>query len=301
MLIFLSAFCIPQLASASYTLPDFDKTQKYVNNLIDSYNALVAFPDRYRPDFDSIKVYLKLYHDVGYSFRVIVAQAIPPQMVTAIPGTPANMTDFLDLLFIPIMADRPDIVMEYDKTASEIGGFGGLTGECTLREDLRIEYEGGITYQVVAFSILKSDISNNYMENSKNAAKLIYQADQQRVPPLTQTQVVPQTTITQEQTTSIQTTQAQNTQGQNPIVAMILWLRDNILVPLVVFMGILVAVLVTYFGSVRDALRFLIDKRERKAVESKLAKSVLKLLGRKEQLTEEHKEVKKQDRRKSHQ
>jgi hypothetical protein len=170
-------------AANKYVLPDPDKTRQYVNNLIESYNALVKSNDSYRPDFASIKVYFKLYHDVGYSFKVIVAQALPNDPVANAGIT--NATDFLDLAFIPIAGNIPDIDMEYNRSASEISGFGGLTGAGNLREDLTINWQGGVRYQAIAYCIFKSDISSNdtlNSINSKNAAVQIYQADRSRIP-----------------------------------------------------------------------------------------------------------------------
>ena len=151
-------------------LPDPDKTKAYVNNLINSYNALVDSSDKYRPDFQSAKAYFALYHDVGYSFHVIIAQALPD--ILDITRGVQNATDFLDLEFIPIVGDQPNVTMDYNKTGI------GLTGELNEERDVTIQVESTIIYHDFIFCIYKTDISGDYMVNSANAARLFYDGDE---------------------------------------------------------------------------------------------------------------------------
>jgi len=212
-------------AFAQYTLPNYGKTVGYVSTLIDSYNALVNNSTyATRPDFDKIKSNFLLYHDPGYSFKVIVVQSVP------------ETADYVALIFIPIQADQPNIIADSQHTMySLFGGAFYMTGEYGLLENDVIQ-SGNIQVQIhLAWVILSTDISGDYVTNANNAAHYIYQQDTKQMPvfPLTvTTAAVYSPTVTQQLPTTVtgpllvtayvSTTQSSPTQPNSTTVILII-------------------------------------------------------------------------------
>jgi DNA-binding MarR family transcriptional regulator len=216
--------------------------KRYVKNLIDSYNGLVDEYDEPRPDFNIIKGYFSLYHDVGNSFKVIVIQTDPYH---------ANQ---ISLIFIPIRAEQPDVSMNYNDTfGTMFPNMSETLSFLTIQENLPFTYNGTVVRQDLVLGIQAADVSGDYMTDSSVAANAIYQQDQSKVPTVSQTQTVIQT-----MTTSVQSI-------QNHFGYIILGAIGG-----VILLGI--GIVVTYFGSGKDFVKFLTDERERKGVMGDLKK-----------------------------
>lgn len=157
---------------ARYTLPDYNKTVEYVQNLIGSYNALLQNSTYItRPDFfDSVYENLTLYHDAQHSFQVVVLQSVPN-------------SDYVALIFAPIQANQPNVTMDYDDTFNDLFPHTFTTvGEYALLEKTAIGY-GNLVIQVpLILLVLATDISSNFATSAKNAAQFIYQQDIKQIP-----------------------------------------------------------------------------------------------------------------------
>jgi hypothetical protein len=157
---------LPQQTSATNVLPSQSNTQGYVNNLISSYNALV---DPSQPNFDSIKAYFGLYHAIGNTFNVVVEQ------------TATNVTGFVTLIFAPIGGNEPNVIMDYNHTFDEQFPLS-LPGEYVVFRNVRFNFSNTIIHVILAFGIRSTDMTGDYMTNSKNAAQYLYNSDLSTIP-----------------------------------------------------------------------------------------------------------------------
>lgn len=156
-------------ASAQYSLPDQTQTEAYVADMINDYNALVSHNDLHRPDFDSIKANLSLYESTGLSFKVVVVQLSE------------NATGSVAIVFLPIPADQPQFVFDYNQTLDQFSptgiGFGsGPFEDMTMKNNLLIN--GTITNQAFTWVVFKADINASYVDSSLAAAQFIYNQDE---------------------------------------------------------------------------------------------------------------------------
>jgi hypothetical protein len=187
---------LPKLSEqAQNTLPDPINTVQYVENLIDSYNSLVAFSDVYKSNFQSIEADFSLYHQTGESFAVIVMQSVP------------DNSDFVALIFFPIKSETPVVIMDNSDTLASVYGFY-ITGEDNIFENLLMSYTNTIVHLDLILEIQVSDITNDTLVNSKNTAQFIYNNDESQISQSTiSTTTAHQTiTITQPQVISSITT-----------------------------------------------------------------------------------------------
>jgi hypothetical protein len=154
---------LPHQASAENVLPPQSNTQGYVNNLIDSYNALVNSHYARNSNFDTVKANFTLYHATGNTFKVIVLQSV------------ANVSGYVTLVFIPIGGNQPAVIMDPIDNFSQSGL--GIAGENVTLEHLTFEFSNTITYYNVALGMKSTDITGDYMTYSTKAAKSLYQLD----------------------------------------------------------------------------------------------------------------------------
>ena len=208
LIVLVSFSYLIQQTVGQYTLPDRNKTVLYVDNLIDSYNLLVNEYDKPRLDFDIIKAYFSLYHDVGNSFKVIVINTQSPT------PTFSGFPQMINLIFIPFRADQPIVIMDHNNTFRTLFPNTDLTiGFLVIQKNLPFTYNGTEVRHDLVLEIDSKDISGDYMTTSSNTAKTIYQEDQKQVPTVSQTQTVFQTIS---QTASVQ-----------PILNPIEYIRSN--------------------------------------------------------------------------
>jgi hypothetical protein len=231
VLIALVSFsCLTPKASGQATtvrqqLPDPRVMKLYVKNLIETYNMLVEKYDKPRSDFDEIKPYFSLYQEPGISFEVIVVWTDP------------NYPNQITLIFIPIQANRTNVIMDTQHTwrslfpnETEWFGFGPI-----IRQSLPFTCNDTLMHPNLVLGIQASDVSsNNYVTTSADAANSVYQNDQnQAVPTISQTQTTIQI-INQTQTTT--------TQSPNWPVAELMSITNDVIA------GIIVAVLLAIVG-----------------------------------------------------
>ncbi len=157
---------------AQYRLPEHNKTVGYVLNLIDSYNELLKNSTYInRPDFDSIKENLTLYHDVQHSFQVVVLQSSPYN------------SDHVALIFATIQSNRPNVVMDYNDTFNNLFPYQFATlGKYVLLEKNVLTYANSKIEVPLILFVLTADISGDYFINAKDAAQFIYQQDVNQIP-----------------------------------------------------------------------------------------------------------------------
>ncbi|MGA8856149.1 MAG: hypothetical protein WB643_03175 [Candidatus Bathyarchaeia archaeon] len=223
-IVLVSFSCATWQVVAQYTLPDHDKTVQYVDNLIDSYNLLVNEHDKSRPDFNIVKSYFSLYHEQGHSFEVVVLLTVPYSIY------------WVSLIFIPFIADKPNVIMDYNHTFSDLFPATVVTqGEWANGENLPFTYNDTTIHQDFVLVVYSPDISGDYMTESNNAARALYQQDQQQIPTVSQTQTVSQTIS---QTTTIQNL------IQSPFVSELTTLTNEIIG------GVIVTILVAILGGI---------------------------------------------------
>jgi hypothetical protein len=261
-IVLVSISCLTQQAASQTTvsqitfttfkpqLPDREIVTRYIKNLIDTYNLLVNESDKPRPDFDIIKSHFSLYHEAGNSFKVIVIEADP-----SVFKTEPYQTNPIYLIFIRILADQPDVVMDYNDTFRTLfPNMAETIGYLIIQKDLPFTYNGTVVRQDLVLGIDAGiSLTGDYMTNAYNAAKAIYRQDQSEVPTVSQTQTVSQTIS---QTTTIQS-------GPD-IVSEILSNPLSLPVSIVGIIAILFLVVIpAIFGSDIDFFRFVFIKKER--------------------------------------
>ena len=250
-----------------YTLPDRDRTVQYIDNLIDSYNLLVNEYDKPRQDFNSIKAHFSLYHEVGNSFKVIVVETTPSF---------APYIQYLSLIFVSFRADQPSVIMDYNDTLGSLFPATDIVnGDWYILRNIPFTYNDTAIRQDFIFTIDEKDILGDYVTTSNNAAQYIYQQDEKQIqiPRVSQTQTVTQTSISIiSQATGVQP-------NPNPINYIIYIILGAI--------GIGGFIVVTYFGSLKDALDFVVDAKERKRELEKIRKLFRLLLGRNKRTNEQ--------------
>lgn len=147
---------VSQFTVTTYTLrPDPYRATQYITHLIDDYNLLVDQYDKLRPDFASTKAYFSLYHEAGNSFRVIVIQT-------------NQYNAQLSLIWIPIKAPQPDVIVDYNNTFRTL--FPNMT-ELTgfyfyIQRNFEFTYNGTVIRQDFIFGIPADDISGDFMQRS---------------------------------------------------------------------------------------------------------------------------------------
>lgn len=186
-LIILSCFVsvTQQVVSQNTTLtqfPDLNTATLYVQNLIDDYNSFVIEHDKGRPDFNVTKTYFPLYHEAGYSFKVLVVQ------------TTASQADWLTLIFISTHADQPNVAIDYNDTLASFFPYMVITlGNLYTQPNLPFKYHGAMVYPNLILDIYAGEMQNDYMTNAYNAALFLYEQDHKQVPTVSQTQTVNET------------------------------------------------------------------------------------------------------------
>jgi DNA-binding MarR family transcriptional regulator len=222
---------------------DPGRVKGYVKNLIDSYNVWVDEYDKPRRDFVDIKAYFSLYLETGNSFRVIIVQTSPYQ-------------DQISLIFTRIRGDQLDVIVDYNDTLDTLFHYNNIRiGYTVTQKDIPFTYNGTVVRQDFVLGIKAADISGDYMTNSYNAAQSIYQGDQSQVPTVSQTTTVVQTSVSViSQATSVET--SQNPFGTIPASSWVIGI-----------IGAVVAILVIYFGGLREVVKLADEKERKRAIE----------------------------------
>jgi hypothetical protein len=209
----------PQAVSGNSgnVLPPPSNTQGYVNNLIDSYNALI---DNTNASFDSVKGHFALYHAIGNTFKVIIMQTAP------------NSPGYLTLIFVPVGGNAPNVTMNYNDTFAGLYSLS-IPGEYIVIEHIVINFTNSIVQVNLAFGIASTDVTGDYMTNSKNAAEYLYHSDLSTIPKPTPSQP--------------------SSQNPDPFA----WFNDN---PIVKTIGNVLSV-VLFVGIIIGALAVVMRKR----------------------------------------
>jgi hypothetical protein len=171
-IVLLSVFVLSypvQDARATYTLPPADDTQGYVDNLIQSYNALVQSNYARRPDFSTYTANFSLYHDTGNTFNAVVMQSDP------------SVSGFVILTFFPIAGDTPTVTLDTNHTFQGLTGIACACENVTLASLTFLDYNNTNRYINLAFGISSADITNNGMANSLAMADYLYRYDASRI------------------------------------------------------------------------------------------------------------------------
>jgi len=219
------SFSPPIVVSHSQSLDEY-KLTPYVNNLIDSYNALVNSNYKEYPVFNDYKQCFSLYHEVGNSFSVIVLRGESP--------------DYINLLFSLIPSESPQIIIK-NNTLSELM-HSNVTSRGYIKK-LTVKYADTIIYASPVLAINLQDISGDYMVNSKNMAEYIYKIDERDFPKFTQVLT----------TQSTQTSQNGKANGDSTTMI-------GIVIGAITVCG---TAILLYFGSLRDVIRVIGFKKER--------------------------------------
>jgi hypothetical protein len=141
---------------------------EYVSNFLNWMNTLIL--QHYSPDVAS--QYFLLYHPEGQSFRVEVVSCLPNNYTIAC------------LLFTPIVANEPDIVIDPSNTSlpDVAPGFLVKAPNFTLASITIISHDRDIPVNLM-FSVLASNILTNTDPNSYSEAVYFYNQEKQDVPP----------------------------------------------------------------------------------------------------------------------
>ncbi len=160
---------LPQVARATYTLPPANDTQGYVNNLIQSYNALVQSNYAKRPDFSTFKANFSLYYDIGNTFNAVVMASEP------------SISGFVVLTFFPIEGDAPKVTLDTNHTFAGLTGIACACENATLASLTFLNYNNTNRYINLALGMRSIDITSNGMANSLAMADYLYRFDSSRL------------------------------------------------------------------------------------------------------------------------
>lgn len=187
--------------------------------MISTYNALL--PSNFYQSSEVVS--FPLYHQVGDTFHVIAVQSNP------------NDSAFVSLIFIPIGGNEPNVTMDYNDTLCGllthmicIDGAGTFT-------NIDLEYSDTIIHVDFILSLPASNITSNYMVNSKNEAVDIFNQDM-NVASIGQSLLQSQTAQQTSQTTSTQIGTTQTSSSSNQSV--LLWLKEFWYVVVIVLGGV---------------------------------------------------------------
>lgn len=166
LLFVLVASNIERSAFGANMLPPESDVKGYVDNMIQSYNALIGAGAE-SPSFSDVEEYYSLYHAVGNTFKVIVMADAP------------NKTNITVMYFLAWGGNDPVVVMDSNHVASQ-GGIDFSAYDSVER--ISFEYNNTIFYPNLIWSVPTSDITGDYATNSKNAAQKVYSLDAKNVP-----------------------------------------------------------------------------------------------------------------------
>lgn len=235
-------------------------TTQYVTNLLNSYNALVDSKEALAPNFPSIEHDFSLYHDVGYSFKVLVVRS-------SSLSYNSNNTDVVAFIFTPIQSSQPQVTIDNNHTLEDFiaitpgapamnlnGSFEGSTllspllpyGTAFYRYTMN-QQDKVVYVPLVWVTSISRQVLNDTSVNSKNAAEAIYQEDK----------------LFLSSATTSTTTQNPNMPGD--IIAN--WLAEVIRSPISWLAGVMAIVIFAgipwYFGSFREFVRVMGSDKER--------------------------------------
>jgi hypothetical protein len=101
--------------------------------------------------------------------------------------TAQNVRGFITLIFIPIGGNDPAVTMYNNDTFDQHYPLS-VPGEFVVFERLTFEFSNTITIINLALGINSTDITGDYLTNSKNAAEHLYRLDNASLPQPTPTQ-----------------------------------------------------------------------------------------------------------------
>jgi len=214
-IVLISCSCTTEQVVSQYTLPNRDRTIQYVTGLIGRYNELVSFYYGSRPDFNSIKKLLWLYHDPHNYFQVIVMQSEPQN------------ASYVVLVFVPTTGGQLDLILDQNDTFSGlVQNMANVTGERNILRNNTFTLSNGMTvYNAFAFEILSLDISFNATLNGEDAGQFIFNRNSQSVP-----KTIAETNSSQ---TNAQTINQTETTTQDEFS----WFNDNPYIKTIVTIG----------------------------------------------------------------
>jgi hypothetical protein len=161
---FLFLLIIPSVNAVQ--LSSEKKINDYLYNLVESYNALVNLNYQNNQYFNELKNNFLLYHEPGYSFRIICTTAIIGQ------------NDTNCFIFGPAISPDPIIEFDYERDMGYYSpgfGFPGCSG-CRFRNVTYID-NFQIRNPQFSISVLLENIKNNTYTDSVDFAKQLYNDD----------------------------------------------------------------------------------------------------------------------------
>jgi hypothetical protein len=217
-------------------LPNQAQTKQYINDLIFDYNNLVIFHYSLNPNFNSFKSNFALYNDSTNSFQIIVVQTVP------------NATNSITLIFKPISVSQPEVFFDYNDTFEGLysgNAFGGLNNTNFIFENIAVQYGNSLNEFPLAIGVPSTNITTNIASNAQIEANNVFQNDVRFLP----------ANINSIQTSTSNIMSNQKPFYQNPIT----WVLGAIVT-------LVLAGIPLYFGSYREFVRVLGDKKEQKTV-----------------------------------
>jgi hypothetical protein len=214
-----------------------------VNNLIDSYNALVTVHYGYYPN-STVLNHFRLYHAIGYSFNVTVMK------------WNSTTTAFVGFVFIPIISVSPQIVIDNNNTVLHLtypnapeSWFSSLikpnnTLGFAIEQGTSVGTNGTRIVPFIWVANATTMFANPQM-SSADAANYIFRQAQSGY-----TQNLTQATISSQSANS-------------PPSGIIGWVGSLTITQ--VFLGI-VAILIAYFGGIRPIVQLSNEKERKKVV-----------------------------------